>query len=131
MGSLQSPPMAPPSPARLYATLVGAFLFVLGLAGFFEDLSWLNFLHVATGALALLLAGAAPRPCALCLGLLYTGIAAFAFAEAGWLHLAVGLLGLAAAASTRGSLITHSVQKEPRNGGGRSEARAQAAGKGP
>ncbi|HET6999650.1 MAG TPA: hypothetical protein VFI03_13820 [Solirubrobacterales bacterium] len=103
--------MEPPSPARLYATLAGAFLFVFGLAGFAEDLSWLNFLHVASGALGLLAAGAAARAYALGLGLVYVGLAVFAFDSDGWLHLTVGLLGLAAALGT-------------------SEPRAQAAGKG-
>ena len=84
--------MAPPSPARLYATLAGAFLFVFGLAGFFDDLFWLNFLYVGSGALGLLLAGAAPRPFALVCGIAYTGLAVFAFDQTGWLHLAVGLL---------------------------------------
>ncbi len=106
--------MAPPSPARLYATLVAAALFVLGLAGFFSSLDWLNFLYLGSGALGLLLAGAAPRAFALGGGLAYTGLAIFSFADAGWLHLAIGLLGLAAYAGTRrGSL----------------KPRAQAAGK--
>lgn len=104
--------MAPPSPARLYAAVVGIVLFALGILGFFQDLSWLNFLHLATGALALLLAAAAPRLCALALGLLYTVLAAWGLPDAiGWLHLALGLLGLAAVAAG-------------------SEPRAQAAGKG-
>ena len=92
--------MQPPSPARLYAAAAGALLFVAGLAGFFADLSWLNFAHLATGALALLLAGAAPRPVALCLGLAYTGLAVWGFSSdeawMQWPHLALGLLGLAA-----------------------------------
>jgi hypothetical protein len=105
--------MAPPSPARLYAALAGAVLFVLGILGFFQDLSWLNYLHLASGALALLLAAAAPRLCALALGLLYTVLSAWALPEAvGWLHLGIGLLGLAAVAAG-------------------SEPRAQAAGKSP
>jgi hypothetical protein len=104
--------MAPPSPARLYAAVAGALLFVLGILGFFQDLSWLNFLHLATGALVLLLAAAAPRFCALALGLLYTVLSAWGLPEAiGWAHLAVGLLGLTAVAAG-------------------SEPRAQAAGKG-
>ncbi len=102
--------MEPPSPARLYATLAGAFLFVFGLAGFAEDLSWLNFLHVASGVLGLLAAFAAARLYAFGLGLIYIGLAVFAFDSDGWLHLTIGVLGLAAAAGT-------------------SEARAQAAGK--
>jgi hypothetical protein len=103
--------MEPPSPARLYATLAGAFLFIFGLAGFAEGLSWLNFLHVASGVLGLLVAFAAARLYAFGLGLVYVGLAVFAFGSDGWLHLAIGLLGLAAAAGT-------------------SEPRTQAAGKG-
>ena len=99
MGSLQSPPMEPPSPARLYATVVGAVLFLAGLAGFFENLSWLNFFHLGSGALALLLAGRASRLCALLLGATYTALAIFAFDSDGWLHLAVGVAGLAALAT--------------------------------
>ena len=113
MGSLQSPPMEPASPARLYATVAGAVLFVAGLLGFFEDLSWLNYLHLGTGALALLLAGRAATLCALALGAVYTALACVTFGEDGWLHLTLGLLGLAAVAAMR------------------SEPRAQAAGKGP
>jgi hypothetical protein len=101
MGSLQSAPMEPPSPARLYATLVGAVLVVLGIAGFFFDLSWLNFLYVASGALGLLVAGRASRPYALGLGLLYTALAIWDFSADGWLHLALGVLGLAAAGTER------------------------------
>jgi hypothetical protein len=102
--------MEPPSPARLYATVAGATLFIVGLLGFFNDLSWLNFLHVGTGALGLLLAGSAARPCALCFGAGYTALAIFGFDNEGWFHLAIGVLGLAAAAGT-------------------SEPRAQPAGK--
>ncbi len=103
--------MEPPSPARLYATVTGAVLFALGLLGFFDDLSWLNFLHLGSGAVALLLAGRAARLCALLLGVAYTGLAIFAFGSEGWLHLTIGVLGFAALA-------------------GSSEPRAQAAGKG-
>ena len=104
--------MEPPSPARLYATLAGVVLFVAGLIGFFEDLSWLNYLHLGTGAVALLLAGRAATLCALLFGVGYTALAVFAFGDDGWLHLSVGFPGLAAAAAMR------------------SESRAQAAGKG-
>ena len=77
-----------PSPARLYAALAGALLFVLGIVGFFYGASfgspgevahalaglrvnaWLNLLYAALGALGLLLAGtphaptrSAPAPC--------------------------------------------------------------------
>jgi hypothetical protein len=106
--------MEPPSPARLYATLVGGVLVVLGIAGFFYDLSWLNFLYVGSGALGLVLAGRASRPYALATGLLYTALAIWDFSSAGWLHLALGLLGLAAVAGT-----------------GRLEPRAKAAAKSP
>ena len=96
--------MEPPSPARLYAAAAGARLFATGLAGFFSDLSWLNFVHLGTGALALLLAGVAPRPITLCLGLTYTGLAVWGFsADEAWMqwpHLALGLLGLAAFAGS-------------------------------
>jgi hypothetical protein len=92
--------MEPPSPARLYATLVGAVLVVLGIVGFFSDLSWLNFLYAASGAAGLLLAGRSSRPYALALGLLYTALAIADFSDRGWLHLAIGVLGLAAAAGT-------------------------------
>jgi hypothetical protein len=93
------------SPARLYAAAAGALLFVGGIVGFFHDLSWLNFLHVASGALALLLAGAAARPTALCLGLAYTGLAVWGFSASGepamaWPHLALGVFGLAAFAGS-------------------------------
>jgi hypothetical protein len=95
--------MEPASPARLYATLVGAALFVGGIVGFFYDLSWINYVHVATGALGLLLAGAAPRPYALCMGLVYLGLAIWGFSGSEqwlqWPHLALGVLGLAAVAS--------------------------------
>ncbi len=124
--------MEPPSPARLYATLAGATLFVFGLAGFFDDLSWLNFLHVVSGALGLLAAGFAARSYALGLGAIYVGLAVFAFGSDGWLHLTVGLLGLAAYAGTssrvRGSKPTRKAGSEPRTG---SESRAQSAGKSP
>jgi hypothetical protein len=104
MGSLQSPPMVPASPARLYAAAAGALLFVAGVAGFFADRSWLNYAHLATGALALLLASTAPRAVSLCLGLLYTGLAIWGFSNGEpwlqWPHLALGLLGLAAFAGS-------------------------------
>jgi hypothetical protein len=135
MGSLQSAPMEPPSPARLYAALVGAVLVVLGIAGFFSDLSWLNFLYVATGALGLLVAGRASRPYALGLGLLYTALTIWDFSSDGWLHLALGVLGLAAAAGTprpsRGSLATHDVRKKPRDEPEPLKPRAQAAAERP
>jgi hypothetical protein len=86
------------SPARLYATAVGAFLLVLGIVGFFYSASfgspgsvedalgvlrvngWLNVLHIATGALGLWLAGYASRPFALGVGALYLALAIWGFA---------------------------------------------------
>ncbi len=106
------------SPARLYASALGALLFVIGIAGFFgafEVDAARNFLYAGTGALGLLAASYAPRPYALAVGLLYTVLAVWGFAlGAGeeilgflpatraddWLRLVVGLLGLGAAAGT-------------------------------
>ncbi|MET0559188.1 MAG: hypothetical protein ABW065_11020 [Solirubrobacterales bacterium] len=96
--------MEPASPARLYAAAAGALLFVAGIAGFFDDRSWLNYAHLATGALALLLASTAPRAVSLRLGLLCTGLAVWGFSNGEawlqWPHLALGLLGLAAFAGS-------------------------------
>jgi hypothetical protein len=82
--------MEPASPARLYATAVGALLVILGIVGFFYGSSfgspgtldhtlgvlrtngWGNLLWVVVGALGLLLAGAASRTYALGAGLLLT-----------------------------------------------------------
>jgi hypothetical protein len=82
--------MEPASPARLYATAVGALLLILGIVGFFYGSSfgspgtldhalgalrtngWGNLLWVAIGALGLLTAGAASRTYALGAGLLLT-----------------------------------------------------------
>ena len=101
------------SPARLYASAAGALLVVLGILGFFYDASfgevdryeealgavevngWLNLFYVATGALGLLVAGASSRGYSLAIGLLYT-VVAIAGWGTGWLHLLIGLLGLAA-----------------------------------
>jgi hypothetical protein len=128
--------MAPPSPARLYATAGGAALLVAGVAGFFFDLSWLNFLYLASGALGLFLAPALPRAYALCFGLAYLGLAVWGLSGhedwQQWPQLALGLLGIAAFAGTakplRGSKPAKSVGSEPRKRRS-SEARAQAAGK--
>lgn len=126
--------MEPPSPARLYAALAGAVLFVAGIVGFFHDLSWLNYLYVASGAIGLFLAGFASRPYALCAGAVYTGLAIWEFSDRGWPHLAVGLLGLAAFAATRsqfrGSKSTNRAGKEPRKPAKRLKPRAQATAKG-
>jgi hypothetical protein len=128
--------MEPPSPARLYATVAGALLVVLGIVGFFYDASftslhdteaalgvlevnaWFNLLYVLTGAVGVLVAGASSRPYALVMGLLYTLLGIVGWGSEG-LHFAIGLLGLAAIAGTprekRGSKRTKSVRKEPRN----------------
>lgn len=140
--------MEPPSPARLYATLAGALLVVLGIVGFFYDASftspddlqralgvievnaWFNLLYVVTGAIGVLVAGVASRPYSLAMGLLYTLLGIFGVG-ADWLHLTIGILGLAAAAGTprpqsRGSKRTKYVRKEPRD----SQPRAKAAREG-
>jgi len=83
------------SPARLYATLVGATLVILGIVGFFFDSSfarpddireavgllsvngWANSFHILTGALGLLLAGFASRRYAIGLTALYAAVAVF------------------------------------------------------
>jgi hypothetical protein len=138
--------MEPASPARLYATAVGALLVVLGIVGFFYGASfgspgaldhtlgvlrtngWGNLLWAAVGALGLLLAGTASRAYALGAGLLFSALGVWGLAlgpgaaflgflpAAGGdeaLHLALGILGLLAAAGT------------PRR---RLETRPQAAG---
>jgi hypothetical protein len=136
-----------PSPARLYATLVGAALVVFGIVGFFYSASfggpgkvddvfgvlsvngWHNVFHIATGAIGLLVAGYAARQYALWLGALYVVVAIWGFAIGGgdsilgflpvntgddFLHLVLGLLGIAAAMAT----------SRPK----KLEARAQTAG---
>lgn len=104
--------MAPPSPARFFATAAGALLIVVGLVGFFFGLDWINFANVALGALGIWFAAAAPRPYALLAGLALIGLAVWGLvadqAWMPWLHLGLGLAGLAAFA-------------------GSSEARAQVA----
>jgi len=98
MSSLQSPPMDAPSPARLYASAVGAALVVAGIVGFFYSASfgspgevdeafgafavngWVNVLHILTGALGLLMAGYASRQYSLWIGALYLVVALWGFA---------------------------------------------------
>jgi len=83
------------SPARLYATLIGAALVIYGIAGFFHDSSfaapdsarealgllsvngWANTFHILTGALGLLLAGFASRRYALWITAIYAAVAVF------------------------------------------------------
>jgi hypothetical protein len=123
-----------PSPARLYATLIGGVLVVAGIVGFFYSASfgspgevddvfgvlsvnaWHNVFHVATGALGLLVAGYAARQYSLCLGVLYLALAGWGFVIGSgaqvvlgfipvntaddFLHLVLGLLGVAAAFAT-------------------------------
>lgn len=90
--------MDAPSPARLYATLVGAGLVVIGIVGFFYSASfgspgevgemlgifavngWVNLLHILSGALGLVVAGYAARQYALWLGALYLALALWGFA---------------------------------------------------
>ena len=85
------------SPARLYATLVGAVLTIVGISGFFYSSSfgspgevdtvfgilavngWHNILHLATGLLGLAAAGYAARQYALALGLVYLVVAIWGF----------------------------------------------------
>jgi hypothetical protein len=85
------------SPARLYATLIGAVLVIGGIVGFFYSASfgspgevdealgllsvngWHNVVHIVTGALGLLVAGFAARRYALWLGIAYLGIALWGF----------------------------------------------------
>jgi hypothetical protein len=89
------------SPARLYATVVGAVLTILGIIGFFYSSSfgspgavdevfgifavngWHNVLHLATGLLGLAAAGYVARTYALAVGLLYLVIAIWGFIVGG------------------------------------------------
>jgi len=109
--------MEAPGPARLYAAVVGAFLVILGILGFFYGASlealdryeeafgalqvngWLNLFYLATGAIGVLVAGASSRGYALALGLVYTALAIVGWGSLG-LNLAIGVLGLAAWAGT-------------------------------
>jgi Domain of unknown function (DUF4383) len=126
--------MQEPSPAQLYATLVGAVLVIGGIVGFFYSASfgspgkvddalgllsvngWHNVVHILTGAIGLLVAGFAARRYALWLGIVYLGIAIWGFVLGSgaqlvlgffpvntadnFLHLVLGLLGVAAALGT-------------------------------
>jgi hypothetical protein len=125
--------MEPASPARLYASVAGALLVVLGIVGFFYDASftrlddlqpalgaidvnaWFNLLYVLTGAIGVLVAGVNSRGYSLAMGVLYTLLGIFGPGTE-WLHLTIGVLGLAAAAGTPSG--------KPRR---RSEPRAKAA----
>ena len=134
-------------PARLYATVVGALLLVVGILGFFYSASfgspgdveaalgvlrvnaWLNLLQIVTGALGLLLATVgASRGYALAVGLLYTALAVWGFALDG----GDAILGLLPAGSgddtlhlVVGLLGLGAAAGTPKN---RLQARAQASG---
>ena len=132
--------MAASSPARLYAVLVGGALTFAGIVGFFYEASfdtgsrlpsdevfgllavngWHNVVHLATGLLGLAAAGYAARSYALGLGLVYVVIAIWGFLEVengfgvlidllpvntedNFLHLILGVTGLAAGAATPGA----------------------------
>jgi hypothetical protein len=89
--------MQPASPARLYATVVGAVLTIGGIIGFFYSSSfgspgtvdevfgifavngWHNVLHLVTGLLGLAAAGYLARTYALAVGLLYAVLAIWGF----------------------------------------------------
>lgn len=89
--------MEPASPARLYATVVGAVLVIAGIVGFFYSASfgspgevddvlgilsvnaWHNVVHILTGAIGLLVAGYAARQYALWLGIVYLVVAGWGF----------------------------------------------------
>jgi len=93
--------MDAPSPARLYASLVGAALVAFGIVGFFYSASfgspgevgeafgvfavngWSNVLHVLTGVLGLFVAGYASRWYSLWLGAAYVALALWGFALGG------------------------------------------------
>lgn len=135
------------SPARLYASVVGALLVVLGILGFFYTASfdaldhyeeafgalqvngWLNLFYVATGALGLLVAGASSRGYSLAVGLLYTVLAIIGWGS-GALHLAIGLLGLAAVAGTPTERSRRRLKQRGERPRRRSKPRAKPAGKG-
>jgi hypothetical protein len=130
---MNSERMQEPSPAKLYATLIGAVLVVGGIVGFFYSASfgspgqvddvfgafavngWLNVIHIATGAIGLLVADYAARRYALWLGVIYLVIAALGFIIGSgdsilgfipvntgdnFLHLVLGALGVGAAFAT-------------------------------
>ena len=133
--------MEAPSPARLYASVAGVALLLLGVLGFFYTASfaglddyeealgalqvngWLNLFYVATGAIGLLVAGVSSRTYSLIVGALFTVLAIVGWGS-DWLNVAVAVLGLAAAAGTkRGSKVLQERTKEPR----KSKPRAKAA----
>jgi hypothetical protein len=121
--------MTTQSPARLYALVIGATLLIAGIIGFAYSASfgspgevdsafgildvnaWHNIIHIATGALGLLLYRSAAREYALGLGAVYNVVASWGFAigdgesilgfipvntEDNILHTVIGLTGIAA-----------------------------------
>jgi Domain of unknown function (DUF4383) len=125
------------SPAQVYALVIGLALVAGGIAGFFYNASfgtgdglerdallgildingWHNVVHIATGALGLLLAGGydGSRVYALGLGAVYLVVAALGFVagdgdeilnlvpvntEDNFLHLLIGIAGLGAGLAT-------------------------------
>jgi hypothetical protein len=122
------------SPAQLYALVFGAVLLIAGIIGFAYSASfgspgevdavfgildvnaWHNIVHIATGALGLLLFRTAAREYALGLGAVYVIVAIWGFiigdgesilgfipinTEDNVLHLVIGLAGLGAGLATR------------------------------
>jgi hypothetical protein len=125
--------MEPPSPARLFASVAGFALVLLGIVGFFYTASfdglddyadglgglqvngWLNLLYLAVGGIGLLVAGVSSRTYSLAIGLLFVVLTIVGWGSE-WLNVLVGVLGLAAAAGTkRGSKVGQETTKEPRN----------------
>ncbi|MEA2448832.1 MAG: hypothetical protein QOG63_764 [Thermoleophilaceae bacterium] len=86
------------SPAQIYAVVIGAVLVVAGIVGFFYSSAfgspgqtdavfgilsvngWHNVVHIATGAVGLVVAGHAARAYAGGLGLVYAAVAIWGFA---------------------------------------------------
>lgn len=134
--------MEAPSPARLFAAVAGALLLVLGVVGFFYDASfgdldayqealgaievngWLNLFYIAVGSLGVLVAGASSRTYSLTVGVLFVLLAILGW-RTGALNLAVGLLGLAAAAGTPRGKRAATAAEGPR----KLKPRAKPAGK--
>jgi len=125
--------MEAPSPARLFASVAGLVLVLLGIVGFFYTASfdglddyadglgglqvngWLNLLYLAVGGIGLFVAGVSSRTYSLTVGLLFVVLAIVGWGSE-WLNVLVGVLGLAAAAGTkRGSKVVQKPTKEPRN----------------
>jgi len=128
-----------PGAARLYALLAGGLLSLLGVLGFFYDSSfatgiqlasddlaglllvngWRNVIYLATGIVALALAGSRPRWIALALGAFYLAFGIWGLNETKFgigslldaiplgdrdnaLHMVLGILGLLAFAAVGG-----------------------------